>query len=233
MGAVILPDATFGGVPAERVLATIRRGRGGAPFRVCAEDPDPEVLVRCGLIAPTDDPERFLIAPAGRGLVRGRIGERMTLAQADAMVDAVLERMSEPEVIDEIGAVRVRIFGSVMRRCPNPADVDMRIVAPKICDPEEFVNTVHYETVFGGITGWREFMRDSMFVHADKRWCETAIIWENGDPVTDPVICPAKPEDRAVLLREIERNPVAHPVPDDPAHLLLPDEPDCPETPSP
>lgn len=219
MSIVIRPGATIGGLEAERLKWKLKANRRRLEI-VDADRLGPELrdhALRHGLIHLDEDtpvPE-YRLTPEGQGLLSARFGRRMSRGEALDHLDDLIDRLSDPRVMQHIRPHRVRLFGSVLRGEPHPADIDV-IVICETADPHwtemrdiELVFGTHHHTIFA----------DGRITNQDTRWCDSAVIWQDGQKIDQWQVEPPDPaEAREFHIHEHVEKTV--PVLDDPAALV-------------
>ncbi|MCE6958292.1 hypothetical protein LAZ40_04380 [Cereibacter sphaeroides] len=130
------PDSTFEGIPAEEVQAFLRermdRWRSEDPVRFdtagCLDERSFEILDSCeahGLVRDeAGDSMVYRILPEGEAVSRAKLRDRVPLAEAEAVLAQLLDRMSDLEVRSPVRFRGLWLFGSVMRREPMVGDID-------------------------------------------------------------------------------------------------------------
>ena len=149
------------------------------------------------------------ITPKGRGLRRAREGKRMTLDAADALLGRVLDRLGSG-VAGELGIVEVGLFGSVMRREPFPADVDLAMVSVLAGTAGAVPSELRVRAL--GPLASEPALRDVWVGSRRPSWIDGAVVWSRSLRVA--------PREPFAASAGWEGEPVEYPEPDDPADVV-------------
>lgn len=196
MGIVLHPEATIAGHAAEGLRHALRASGLHLPQGTARPVTRVRELLQAGLIEEAETGHR--ITAAGRGLLAARFGDRMTLAQADALLDKILDRLT-PERAVAHDIREVFLYGSVMRREPRPSDIDMLIASSRTCG-QGFTGVEHIDDILGDAAD-QEARRSILFCREAERWTDMVLVWDRErGRLNEPEHRPHDPQVRAGAL---------------------------------
>ncbi|MFG6082895.1 hypothetical protein ACEUZ9_004127 [Paracoccus litorisediminis] len=179
-----------------------------------------EHALAAGLIEPGPGAAQFNLTETGRGLVSARFGTRMTRKEASAKLEGFLDRIEAMDIAQAYGLRQVRVFGSVMRGTDDPADIDIALKAESF-DSSGWTSVDDLKRIFGPEAS--TVFKDKILSREEMRWCDSAVIWEDGERLKEWRFEPAIPREGETFLASQSSYEKRAPEIDGPDEPHLPD----------